>query len=1104
MTAINTFLRSFSGRIIQITEALSPYDAVSNQVIELDGLFKKLGMKSELYAYWRTEETKKICKSTDHLETQDNDIIIVHYSGFSEYTINTALENNCTRILLYHNITPHHFFEENSPLYKLCKDGRSQLKSIIHQFHYHWADSQYNLDELIQLGAYKKNASVIPIIVNPPISKLPKKTALPAEWLFIGRAAQNKNHIDLIKTFAEINKKHPEYAEHLTIIGGYDETSSYYHNIKKLISDNDLNNIVSLVGQVDDETMEQHFSKSKIYVSCSLHEGFGVPLIEASLRNTPVIALANTATTETLGNSRGLVDTLGSMKDRIINILSDPDKFKKLALEQIQNANRFNSSSVENDVITALKKTIPESNRYKTISFVICTYNRRPFLERCLDYLAYQTNPNFEVVIVNGPSTDGTTEFLKDANKYTKVVNNPERNLSKSRNLGIENSSGDIIAFIDDDAIPFADWVESTLKEFNTRPLSLAAIGGPIFYAGSLRYQIEDIGFNRFAEAYPNIESKEIGKNGWFRSLIGTNCAFTKDILVELGGFDEQYDYFLDESDLTYRIQKKNNIVSYTDNLQLRHEFARSTNRLDKHSYNWFSICKNTVYFICKYSELPDSNLEEFCRNRILNERVTPLMEATERGEISSTKRDNFIQEIWNGFEQGYKDSQNPIKTRHIRVQNDGIKTFPINEYPSVSNDCKPLHICILSKEFPPFTASGGVGTLYYHLASDLLILGHKITIITTGENDHKYRQGRFTIQYVKKNTLNFIENTTATSENLSWSLQLFEAAWRIHQEEPIDVFDSALWDTEALAVSLLETEKRPPLIIRMVTPFSVAARTNNWSVSPEITDQYKSAEVHLIMNADTLVPISESISKTISKEHSLQPNNKWVVSKCGLTYWPQFNVDSGYSDLGESDSTLKSFLKRYTKSLLFIGRLEKRKGIDILLEAAKDFMEDTDVGLIVAGNDPDNWAKEFSDQLDSSINKRILFLGKVSDDLRDKLLAHAYCLIFPSKYESFGLVPLEAYVHELPVIASRAGAIPEVVEHNTSGLLFEPEDANDLAATIQRICTEDGLREQLSNGANKKRMLFSSRNSAISSINIYLSTIKRSNFHTKITHHNV
>ncbi|MDC6134753.1 glycosyltransferase, partial [Burkholderia gladioli] len=151
----------------------------------------------------------------------------------------------------------------------------------------------------------------------------------------------------------------------------------------------------------------------------------------------------------------------------------------------------------------------------------------------------------------------------------------------------------------------------------------------------------------------------------------------------------------------------------------------------------------------------------------------------------------------------------------------------------------------------------------------------------------------------------------------------------------------------------------------------------------------------------------------------------------------------------------------------------------------------DTDAHLVLAGRDIENWTERAKDVLGASLMQRVHFLGSVDDQLREKLLHAAHCVAFPSQYESFGLVPLEAFVHGKPVIASRAGAIPEVVGDGQSGLLFEAGNSTELADQVLRVLTDKTLHARLSNGARAQIRKFSSRNSAIRAVNAYVALMR-------------
>jgi glycosyltransferase involved in cell wall biosynthesis len=241
-----------------------------------------------------------------------------------------------------------------------------------------------------------------------------------------------------------------------------------------------------------------------------------------------------------------------------------------------------------------------------------------------------------------------------------------------------------------------------------------------------------------------------------------------------------------------------------------------------------------------------------------------------------------------------------------------------------------------------------------------------------------------------------------------------------------------------------------------------------------------------LVRRAEAVIPISQMVAKTVASAHRLEQDSRWSIGHCGIAPWPSFDVNAGYDDFPELQA-LSSAEVKSAKLLLFIGRLERRKGIDVILEAAPRILEENpDAVLVLGGRDAEGWANRFHKAVPQALHSRMIFLGEVSDAIREKLLAHAYCVLFPSRYESFGLVPLEAFVHGSPVIATRAGAIPEVVQDETSGLLIDPDNSNALADAVARILRDKKLRAHLSRGARLRVKELSARNSALHSVEVY------------------
>ena len=146
---------------------------------------------------------------------------------------------------------------------------------------------------------------------------------------------------------------------------------------------------------------------------------------------------------------------------------------------------------------------------------------------------------------------------------------------------------------------------------------------------------------------------------------------------------------------------------------------------------------------------------------------------------------------------------------------------------------------------------------------------------------------------------------------------------------------------------------------------------------------------------------------------------------------------------------------------ILALGTIEPRKNLPRLVRAFDAVAaHDHEVKLVVAG--PDGWGVEsFTDAIESAHHRdRIERLGWVEERGRHDLLAGATVLAYPSVYEGFGLPPLEAMQAGTPVVAARAGALPEVLED--AALLPDPTSVDDIADSLARVLKDGELRQTL------------------------------------------
>src|ERR1700690_3685569 len=103
-----------------------------------------------------------------------------------------------------------------------------------------------------------------------------------------------------------------------------------------------------------------------------------------------------------------------------------------------------------------------------TVSVVINTYNRAASLDATLRSLRRLNYPRFEVIVVNGPSTDSTMDVLRAHAPSIRVGTCSDRNLSVSRNVGIDMARGNLVAFLDDDAVPDENWLNDAVDAFDS------------------------------------------------------------------------------------------------------------------------------------------------------------------------------------------------------------------------------------------------------------------------------------------------------------------------------------------------------------------------------------------------------------------------------------------------------------------------------------------------------------------------------------------------------------------------------------------------------------------------------------------------------------
>jgi glycosyltransferase involved in cell wall biosynthesis len=151
---------------------------------------------------------------------------------------------------------------------------------------------------------------------------------------------------------------------------------------------------------------------------------------------------------------------------------------------------------------------------------------------------------------------------------------------------------------------------------------------------------------------------------------------------------------------------------------------------------------------------------------------------------------------------------------------------------------------------------------------------------------------------------------------------------------------------------------------------------------------------------------------------------------------------------------------------LLSLGGIEPRKNIPSLIRAYASLPEDVRPTLVIAGPvapwNPEGWdlVRPVLDALPPGVRGRVIVTGYVSEQEKVALLSGAEALVYPSLYEGFGLPVLEAMACDTPVLTSKVSALPDTA--GGAALLIDPNDTEDIAAGMERLLTDTGLRERL------------------------------------------
>lgn len=244
-----------------------------------------------------------------------------------------------------------------------------------------------------------------------------------------------------------------------------------------------------------------------------------------------------------------------------------------------------------------------------TVSVIVVSRGRPDALRRCLLGVSQLQYPAFEVVVVACPLGIAVTGQA-DVLPHIKCVAYDLPNISAARNLGLAHAAGEIVAFIDDDAVPEPQWLRHLVAP--AMRADVAAMGGFVRGRNGISFQYKARTLDAQGAAHPvEIDPLQatvlVPPAGRAIKTEGTNMAFRRDVLVGIGGFDPAFHFYLDETDVNMRLARAGHATALVPLAQVHHGFAASARRrADRVPSDLFEIGASWAVFQRKHIPKPE------------------------------------------------------------------------------------------------------------------------------------------------------------------------------------------------------------------------------------------------------------------------------------------------------------------------------------------------------------------------------------------------------------------------------------------------------------------------------------------------------------------
>ena len=366
------------------------------------------------------------------------------------------------------------------------------------------------------------------------------------------------------------------------------------------------------------------------------------------------------------------------------------------------------------------------------------------------------------------------------------------------------------------------------------------------------------------------------------------------------------------------------------------------------------------------------------------------------------------------------------------------------------------MKILMLTWEYPPRIV-GGIARVVHDLSKRLIKDGHEVTVVT-------YRDNADVPEYENDKGVNVyrVDNYMIHPNNfIDWIMQLnfnmlSKATEIINKEGGFDVIHAHDWLVTYAAKTLKNSYDLP-----LVSTIHATEAGRNGGIHDETQRYINDSEWLLTYEASEVIVNSSFMKSEIQRLFGL-PFDKINVIPNGINL-------SNFTGIERDYDFRRQYAMDNEKIILYVGRLVYEKGVQHLIAAMPKILSNyNDAKLIIAGRGGmmDELRAEASNL---GLNDKIYFTGYLNSKQVQKMYKCADVAVFPSTYEPFGIVALEAMLAGVPTVVSDVGGLDEIVTHGVDGMKSYAGNANSIADSVTALLYDHQLATNVSKKAKQK-----------------------------------